>query len=116
MLILRDRLLPFWVQAPSPKPPVESKSQARIFFPTGSHPIHTVASPTKTSFAAVVNEATIKFWFSVHSNESRSTSPVSVVPVHSPMAHSRPRRCSALAGGTKGESRTLSRYHLPSFF
>src|SRR4051794_10342776 len=62
-VLVTVHLSPSLLQAPSLKPPVESKDQERTCLPAASQPIHWMPPPTGTSFSVVPKEATRKFWF-----------------------------------------------------
>src|SRR5262249_32721616 len=114
-VVLTTHFLPSRVQAPSPKPPVASKAHDRMRLAAGSQPIRFVILPMGTFLSVVENVARRKFWLSVQAIASRSTPPSSASPVQVPIAHSSPRRCCWLLGGSRGAVRTLLRSHCPSF-
>src|SRR5215510_15667099 len=62
-VVLMIHCCPSLLQIPSPKPPLSSKLQDRIWWATGSQPIHWLALPTGRSFRVVVRDATMKFWW-----------------------------------------------------
>src|SRR5262249_10793926 len=94
MVDLMTHLSPSLVQALSPKAPVSSKLHDRTRLLRGSQPIHCLALPTDTLFTVVEKLPTMKLRVSVQASETCSTAPSLASLAHSPMAHSRPRRCS----------------------
>src|SRR5262249_2969374 len=79
-------------------------------------PIHWVPPTAGAPSTVVANDETMKFWFSAQSYEALADSPFAASPAHSPISPSRPSRCSAFDGGRATASRTLCKYHAPSFF
>src|SRR5262249_22454496 len=87
-------LSPSLVQAASPKAPESSKLQERMRLACASQPIHCFALPTETFFTVVEKLPMMKFQVSVQLSEMCSTGPWVLSLAHSPIAHSKARRCS----------------------
>src|SRR5262249_34318252 len=81
-----------------------------------SQPIHCVPPTTAAPLRVVSNDEAITLRFSTHVYEARNDPPFLASPVQSPINQPIASKWLSFDGGWAIDSRTLSKYHWPSFW